>query len=64
MSFRSGPGNGSNGDSTNSTTPTATNLQTVETTDIQLIDQVDKGKSKELLTSPSLENLNNQAEES
>jgi hypothetical protein len=63
MSFRSGPGNSSNGDSTNSTTPTATNIPTIESSDeIQLIDKLDKGKSKELLTSPSLENLNEQAE--
>lgn len=60
LSFRPGTGDGSGNDSNSSTTPTGPNLPIESTSaDIQL---VDKGKAKEVLTSPSLENLSNQAE--
>jgi hypothetical protein len=63
MSFRSGPGGGSGNDSNSSTTPTGPNLPIKPTSeDIQLTDKLDKGKAKEILTSPSLENLSSQAE--
>ena len=65
-SFRSGPGNGGGGDTDNNTTPTSTNFQgqlndQPSTSNIELIDK--KGKAK-VLTSPSLEDLNNKAKDS
>jgi hypothetical protein len=60
LSFRPGTGDGSGNDSNSSTTPTGPNLPIEsKSADIQI---VDKGKAKEILTSPSLENLSNQAE--
>jgi hypothetical protein len=68
-SFRRGPSGDTSGSSTNnSTTPITKNIQSEldrifpenPQSDIELID---KGKGKTILTSPSLESLNNKAEE-
>ena len=65
-SFRPGPGNGGGGVTDNNTTPTSTNFQGRQL-DSQppspAIELIDKGKSK-VLTSPSLEDLNNKAKDS
>jgi hypothetical protein len=67
LSFRSGgtidPGNSSN----SSSTATVTNIPIASpsnSSNIELIDKTDKGKARAVMTSPSLENLNDQARES
>jgi hypothetical protein len=69
LSFRSGgPGSGGGNNTTGSATPTGTNIPAIENNSpknppIELIDKtIDEGKGR-VLTSPSLENLNNQAQE-
>lgn len=62
MSFRSGPDGSTGNDSNSSATPTGPNLPTIKPAEIELVDKIDKGKAKEILTSPSLENLSSQAE--
>ena len=69
ISFRTNPSNPGGDNSSNTTTsgntPVQTNFSRSEQlnseTDVELIDMVDKGKNK-VLTSPSLENLNDRVE--
>lgn len=68
-SFRSngsgGTNNNSGSSSNNNTTPTGPSLPIEPlSSNIELVDNTDKGKARAVITSPSLENLNEQARES
>jgi hypothetical protein len=63
MSFRAGPGDGTGNDSNNSSTHIESNIP-IDTSDSDVIEVLDKGKTRVLSPSTSFENLNEKIKES